>query len=101
MTLFRVTLADAAMPPLIEPTALALIAVFVFFYPTGDHRRDRAHHAEKQEAQNACRRAAHPQYAVWYARGRAAESGSNGSKRTKRTAEIVTPIGDRSYHNRI
>ena len=31
MTLFRVTLADAAMPPLIEPTALALIAVFVFF----------------------------------------------------------------------
>lgn len=31
MTLFRVTLADAAMPPLVNPTALALIAVFVFF----------------------------------------------------------------------
>lgn len=31
MTLFRVTLADAAMPPLVNPTALALIAIFVFF----------------------------------------------------------------------
>ena len=31
MTPFRYTLADAAMPPLVNPTALALIAVFVFF----------------------------------------------------------------------
>ena len=30
MTLFRVTLADAAMPPLVNPTALALIAIFIF-----------------------------------------------------------------------
>ena len=30
MTLFRVTLADAAMPPLVDPTAMALIALFVF-----------------------------------------------------------------------
>ena len=30
MTLFRVTLADAAMPPLVDPTAMALIAIFVF-----------------------------------------------------------------------
>ena len=28
---FRFTLADAAMPPLIDPSALALIAIFVFF----------------------------------------------------------------------
>ncbi|WP_405357772.1 hypothetical protein [Ruminococcus sp.] len=28
---FRFTFADAAMPPLVNPTALALIAVFVFF----------------------------------------------------------------------
>ena len=31
MTPFRYTFADAAMPPLVNPTALALIAVFVFF----------------------------------------------------------------------
>ena len=30
MTLFRFSLADAAMPPLVNPTAMALIAIFVF-----------------------------------------------------------------------
>ena len=30
MTPFRYTLADAAMPPLVNPTALALIAIFMF-----------------------------------------------------------------------
>lgn len=30
MTLFRFSLADAAMPPLVNPTAMALIAIFIF-----------------------------------------------------------------------